>query len=114
MLKLNLDQGYTVTKAPVKIGSYVDGKHQYTTVHMDLNIPAGFNRSELQNKNQIGEQDFFAKLIANWEGLADQDGNPIPCTAENKDAVLKVDAVIMGLYQTLVPISMGQPLVKNS
>ncbi len=114
MLILSLDQSYPVKGAPVLIGSYQTGEHKSITVHMDLLIPAGFNRQDLVSKNQQGEREYFASFITGWSDIQDHNGQVFPYSPENKTALLKNDAVIMGVFGVLTQIAMGQPLIKNS
>lgn len=113
MLKLVLDQPYTVKDAPVKIGSYQTGEHQEFTVKFDLNIPAGFSRDKLTTMTKDEENAFWSAVVAGWSGIADQDGNAIPFNEQNKKAVFALDAFKVGLFQTLMAIALGQALEKN-
>lgn len=114
MFTLNLDQPYPVKDAPVVIGSYQSGEHKNITVHMNFMIPAGFNRQDLVSKNQQSEREYFASFISGWSDIHDQKGNNFPYSSENKTALFKNDAVVMGVFGALTQIAMGQPLIKNS
>ena len=44
------------------------------------------------------ENDFLAEVLVNWEGIADEDGTPLPLTVETLDAVLEMTEVRAALF----------------
>lgn len=114
MLKLHLNNTYDIKNVPVKIGSYQTGEHSEVEVSMDFRIPAGMTRAMLHQQTQKDEAGFYNQLIIGWDGIADENGQPIPCEGATKQAVLKNEAVLYGVLQALTPILLGVAITKNS
>jgi hypothetical protein len=90
---------------PIKVQVPVDGRHAEQVFSARFKKVDRDRLVELQSGDPDAEEAFLSEVVVGWEGVGDEQGNPLPFTPENRRLLLNVPyartAVIEGYFEAL-------------
>ena len=86
------------------------GKSTSHAITVDLNILSSSEYRELAGQ---GDQVVFDKILKGWSGIHDENGNPLPFTDANRDALTELPAFTQAVVRAYMQASSGEASRKN-
>ena len=102
---------------PVTVAVPVDGrhaKHKFRGQFLLIDQEEIDGYVEDANDDEAGDLDLLSRVLIGWEGVADDDGNPIEFSDEVRDKLLKIPYVRLGLIKAYFEAVAGGRRRKNS
>lgn len=81
----------------VAIPGDADGARQTFTAHFRL-MPRS-ERAELLGEGDEGRIEFVRAALVGWDGIEDEDGQPLGWTPQTRDALIDLDHVFLALIR---------------
>ena len=86
------------------------GKSSSHAITLDLNILPSTEYRELAGQ---GDKVVFEKILKGWSGIHDEEGNPLPFTDDNRDALAELPAFTQTVVRAYMQASSGEASRKN-
>ena len=79
-------------------------------------ITAEFEVLDTEEIDRVGNEggDVLSRALIGWHGVADEDGNDIPFTEENKKSFLGITYVRAALYNAYAEVQQGRAAARKN